>query len=287
MLALAVILSVGMGLVLGLLGGGGSILTVPILLYVAGLPPKEAIASSLVVVGLTAVAGVTRHHRAGNVRFRLGLGFGAVAMVGAYAGGRLGALVPGPVLLGLFAGLMLLSSLGMLRGRRACDAPTAWASRISLTKILLLGLGVGLLTGLIGAGGGFIIVPALALVAGLSMREAVATSLLIIAMNSAAGLLGQLDHVHVAWGVAGLLSAASIAGSFAGVRLAARISGQHLRRAFGALVLVMGTAILLRQVPGTIAWLGRPMHLVPLAVIATLATGAVVWVRRARADAAG
>jgi len=282
MLVLAAALSVVMGVVLGLLGGGGSILTVPILLYVAGLPPKQAIATSLLVVGVTSVSGIARHHRLGSVRWRLGLSFGAVAMVGAYLGGRAGAYVPGGVLLSLFALLMVVSAVGMLRGRKGCESTTQ-KSNPALWKLALLGLSVGLLTGLVGAGGGFIIVPALVFVAGLSMREAVGTSLLIIALNSGAGVAGQLGHVDIALGTALVVTAAAVVGSFVGVSFSERISPTTLRRAFGALVLVMAGYILLRQAPASMqTWLSRVDH-IAYALVALLAvTGAALLMHRLR-----
>ncbi len=250
MLVLGVVLAVGMGAVLGLLGGGGSILTVPILVYVIGMGPKHAIATSLLVVGVTSLAGMGQHARRGNVRWRTGLVFGAVAMLGAYAGGRVAALLPGSLLLLLFAALMLVTGVAMLR-RRAAPAVAARPAPTGarwLWRLVLQGLAVGGLTGLVGAGGGFVIVPALVLLGGLGMTAAIGTSLLVIAMNSFAGLAGHLAHETIDLRIAALVTLAAVIGSFGGAALASRLRQDTLRRAFAWLVLAMATFMIYRQV---------------------------------------
>ena len=177
-----------MGLVLGMLGGGGSILTVPILTYLAGMEPGAAVASSLVVVGATSVVGVVMHARSQAVQWTTGSVFGAVAMVGAYGGGRLAALFPGWLLLVLFASMMVATAVMMLRARRE-DSPRVTRD-VSVWMIVAEGLVVGAATGLVGAGGGFLVVPALVVLGGLSMRDAIGTSLLVIALKSTAGAGG-------------------------------------------------------------------------------------------------
>src|SRR5512135_870104 len=209
MFALAVALSVVVGVSLGLLGGGGSILTVPILVYVAGLAPKPAIATSLFVVGVTSVAALVPHVRTGRVRWRTGLLFGFAGMTGAYTGGRLAEFVPGTLLLIAFGSMMLATAIAMLRSRR--DTPgTPEPHELSVARAVSYGAAVGLVTGLVGAGGGFVIVPALALLGGLPMPAAVGTSLLVIAMNSFAGLYGHLHSVHIHWGLALGVTAAAV-----------------------------------------------------------------------------
>ncbi len=187
MLTLTVVLAVVVGVALGLLGGGGSILMVPLLVYVAGLDAKEAIATSLVVVGVTSAVSVVGHARAGRVRWRTGLLFGAAGMAGALVGGLVGGRLPGELLLGGFALMMLATAVAMLRGRREVSGAHA---ELPLVRVLLDGAVVGLVTDLVGAGGGFLVVPALALLAGLPMAAAIGTSLLVIAMKSGAGLAG-------------------------------------------------------------------------------------------------
>ncbi len=246
-LGLTIGLAVVVGLSLGLLGGGGSILTVPLLAYVAGMPAKEAITTSLVVVGTTSAAAVVTHARAGRVQWRTGLVFGAAGMIGAYAGGRLAAFLPGTVLLVAFAAVMLLAGVAMLRGRRPVDASRV-RGRMPLLRTVVQGAGVGLVTGVLGAGGGFLIVPALALLGGLPMPVAVGTSLVVISMNSAAGLAGHLSSTQVNWGLAAAVTAAAVVGSIVGGRLAGRVAPEQLRKAFGWFVLLMAAVVLAQEV---------------------------------------
>ncbi len=236
MTVLAAALSLLIGLSLGLLGGGGSILTVPIFLHVLGVEPKPAIAASLVVVGTTSAVAAAVHALRGRVRFKVGLIFGAAAMVGAYLGGQLGRYVAGPHLIIGFAVMMVVTAVMMIRGRRG---PTSSAPK-TLPVILAQGIGVGLMTGLIGAGGGFIIVPALVLLGGLAPKEAMATSLMVIAANCFAGLASQLDHVAIDWRLTLMVTGCAVAGSLVGVGLAERIKETRLRSAFGWFVLAMG-----------------------------------------------
>lgn len=262
MLALTIALAVVVGVTLGLLGGGGSILMVPLLVYVAGMGTKEAIAASLVVVGTTSAVSVVGHARAGRVRWRTGLLFGMAGMVGAFAGGLVGGHLPGPVLMGIFAVMMVATAVAMLRGRSA-PAPTAVRTALPVVRVLLDGLVVGLATGLVGAGGGFLVVPALALLAGLPMAVAVGTSLLVIAMKSFAGLAGYLATVPIDWALTGAVTAAAVVGSFVGNRLVDRIPADALRRGFGWFVLAMGAFVLAQQAPDQV----RVPALIVVAVI--------------------
>jgi len=218
--ALTVILAFAVGASLGLLGGGGSILSVPLLVYVAGFDPHPAAAGSLFVVGVTSGVSLVAHARAGRVRWRTGLVFGLAGMLGAYAGGLASASVPGPVLLAAFAVMMVAAAVGMLRGRRG-----AGGEREGLRLVVAVGLGlaVGAATGFVGAGGGFVVVPALVLVAGLPMQAAVGTSLLVIAMQSGAGLAGHLSDTRLPWGLTLAVTASAVVGSLAGSRLTGRI----------------------------------------------------------------
>lgn len=245
--ALVLLLSVLIGLSLGVLGGGGSILTVPILVYVAGLEPKEAIAASLFVVGVTSAAGVVSHARGGRVRWRTGLLFGLAGMAGAFVGGLIGGHAPGQLLLLAFALMMVATSIAMLRGRR--NVPSRAHSELPVFRVVLDGLVVGLVTGLVGAGGGFLVVPALALLGGLPMSVAVGTSLVVIAMKSFAGLAGYLTSVQLDWGLTLSVTAAAVVGSIIGGRLVGRIPEASLRKGFGWFVLVMGAYVLVQQLP--------------------------------------
>ena len=241
MIALAVALAVLVGVSLGLLGGGGSILTVPLLAYVAGMEAKQAIATSLVVVGVTSAVSTLSHARAGRVQWRSGLMFGVAGMVGAYLGGLLSYVVDGSILLLAFTVVMVATGIAMIKGRTAC-APTT--RTMPIVKVLLMGLGVGVVTGAVGAGGGFLVVPALALLGGLPMPVAVGTSLLVITMNSAAGLAGHLSTVPIDWTIAGAVTAAAVLGSLLGTRLTAQVDPDAVRRAFGWFVLLMASVIL-------------------------------------------
>ena len=247
LIAAVVALAAVVGLTLGLLGGGGSILMVPLLTYVAGMPTAEAITASLVVVGATSAVSAVGHARAGRVRWRTGLLFGAAGMTGALAGGLIGGHLPGQLLMAAFAMLMVITALAMLRGRRS--TATTGDATPSPGRVLLVGAGVGLVTGLLGAGGGFLIVPALTLLAGLPITAAVGTSLLVIAMNSAAGLAGHLTAVPVDWALTGAITAAAVLGSLAGARLLTRVSAEKLRRGFGWFVLIMGAFVLVQEAP--------------------------------------
>ncbi|NES31273.1 TSUP family transporter [Micromonospora terminaliae] len=241
-------LAVLIGVSLGLLGGGGSILAVPLLVYVAGLPAKEAIATSLLVVGATSAVGVLPHARAGRVRWRTGLIFGLAGMTGAYAGGRLAEFVPAGFLLTGFAVMMLATAIAMIRGRRAAEGRPV-PHELPAFRVILDGIVVGLVTGLVGAGGGFLVVPALALLGGLPMPVAVGTSLVVIAMKSFAGLAGYLSSVSINWGLALAVTAAAVVGSILGGRLAGRIPADLLRKSFGWFVVVMGIFVLAQQLP--------------------------------------
>jgi hypothetical protein len=247
-LILTVVLAAGVGVSLGLLGGGGSILAVPLLVYIAGLPAKEAIATSLLVVGATSAVAVVPHARAGRVRWRTGLIFGAAGMTGAYAGGRIAAYIPGTILLAGFALMMLATSIAMIRGRSPKPGKPV-PHELPVLHVVADGVVVGLVTGLVGAGGGFLVVPALALLGGLPMPVAVGTSLLVIAMKSYAGLAGYLSSVHINWPLAAAVTVAAVVGSLAGGRLAGRIPETLLRKTFGWFVAVMGLFVLAQQLP--------------------------------------
>lgn len=250
MIPLTLALAVLVGVSLGLLGGGGSILTVPLLVYVAGQDPKAAIATSLLVVGVTSAAGALTHARAGRVQWRTGLIFGAAGMVGAYGGGRLAEFIPGTWLLLAFATIMAVTAIAMLRGRREPAHDPDHQMRVG--RIVLDGVVVGVVTGLVGAGGGFLVVPALALLGGLPMSIAVGTSLVVIAMKSGAGLLGYLASTSVDWALAGGVTAMAVVGSVIGGRLADRVPEDKLRKGFGWFVAVMAAVMLVQEIRGLV-----------------------------------
>jgi uncharacterized membrane protein YfcA len=231
------------GLSLGLLGGGGSILTVPILVYVLGFETKQAIATSLAIVAVVSLVGAAGHWRAGRVRVRTALAFGAVAMVGAFAGARLAVFLSGAAQLILLALVMIVAALLMFTGGAVRSAPSPPADQ-RLGTVAVAGFGVGLLTGLVGIGGGFLIVPALVLLLAVPMKEAVGTSLLVITLNAAAGFAGYLGTVEIAWGFLGAFTAVAIAGIVAGTRLVHHVPTGALRRGFALFLVVVGVFIL-------------------------------------------
>ena len=245
MIALTIALAVFVGIALGLLGGGGAILTVPLLAYVAGLDPRQAITISLLVVGVTAAVSAITHARAGRVQWRTAALFGSAAMAGAYAGGLLARLIPGTTLMIAFAVVMIAAAIAMMRGRKNPAAATA--RRMPLLKLAVLGVGVGMVSGLVGAGGGFLLVPALALLGGLSMPVAVGTSLVVISMQSFAGLAGHLASQHIDWRLAGMVTAAAVIGGLVGGRLTAIVDPNTLRQLFGWFVLLMASVILAEE----------------------------------------
>lgn len=236
------------GLLLGLLGGGGTILAVPVFVYVLGFEAKSAIAHSLIVVGITSLVGSYGHWRAGSVRWRVALVFGLVAMVGAVAGARLALLLSGRVQLTLFAVVMLVASVFMFRGRRpaaADDGGVPAPQRLRLLPIALQAAGVGIVTGLVGVGGGFMIVPALTLLGGLPIYQAVGTSLVIIGFNALAGFGGYLDQVTVDWTLVAVFTMTAIVGALVGTSLGRHVPANALRKGFAVfLVLVAGWILL-------------------------------------------
>jgi uncharacterized membrane protein YfcA len=234
------------GLLLGLLGGGGSVLTVPVFVYLLDIDPKPAIAMSMPVVGTASLVGAVGHWRAGNVDVRSALLFGLVAMAGAFGGARLAVFVSGAVQLALLGVVMLAVATSMLRPASVRESLPA---RDASTWALLAGtaLGVGLLTGLVGIGGGFLIVPALVLLVGVPMKRAVGTSLLVIAMNSLSGFLGYQGQVAVSWPFIAAFTSVAVVGIVVGTRLVQRVGATALRRGFALFLLAMAAFVLWRN----------------------------------------
>ncbi len=287
--AVTVVLGAAIGTALGALGGGGSVLTVPALVYALGQPAGQATTASLVIVGVSSLCGAVGHARAGRVRWRAGAAFGAAGVATSVVGSWANRAVDQDVLLLAFAVLMLVAAAGMIRrtrrvtftvagsdlsprrravvatareaavearpdpgdpapgrpGRERGDRTwtairrrTVGSDRAAL-KMVLAGLAVGFLTGFFGVGGGFVIVPALTLALGFGMGEAVGTSLLIIAINSAAALVARAGHASFDWAVIIPFTVAAIGGSFLGKRLTDTVSGTALTRAFAVLLILI------------------------------------------------
>jgi uncharacterized membrane protein YfcA len=244
-LAAAILPGLLIGAILGLLGGGGSVLTVPIFVYMLGFAPKEAIAMSLAVVAATSAFGAATHWRAGNVNVRMAVVFGAVALLGTFVGVRLARFVTGRTQLVVFGAVMLMAAAFMFRGQPPCDETTVRSREQpvgSALKMMLAGLVVGSLTGMVGVGGGFLIVPALVLMR-MSLREAVGTSLLIITGTCVVGFLGYLGNVSLDWSAVAVVAAGTLPGIALGSHLHRFVPQSMLRRGFAALLVVMGTFI--------------------------------------------
>ncbi len=239
------------GLSLGLLGSGGSILTVPVLVYLVGEPDKLAIAESLAIVGGISLFGAIPYALKRQIDWRSVLYFGVPGVTGTYLGAALSVYLSGVVQLTLFAAVMLLASIMMFRPAAAGSGP---AHARSPLKIAAEGLGVGVLTGLVGVGGGFLIIPALVLLGGLPMSLAVGTSLLIIAAKSFAGFSKYLhvlqeQNLAVHWNLILIFTVIGIAGSFLGARVGKNVSNDALKRGFASFLVVMGLYVLATNVP--------------------------------------
>ena len=239
-LALDIMLGFAIGLSLGLLGGGGSILTVPALVYLVGLSPQAAVTASLVIVGANSAMGAFMHRSQGTLNWKVALVFGGTGMAMAYLAAGWSKALPSTTLMMLFAVLMLVVGLFMML--KPTPLGNDEGGRGWLVTVLT-GAGVGLLTGFLGVGGGFLIVPALVMLVGLSMRQAVGTSLVVIAMNSLAGFLGHLQGPPIDIQVVVIFVAAGLAGALVGTRLTRLVHPEHLRKAFA--VFVIGLAIFL------------------------------------------
>ena len=240
--AAALALSTLIGLSLGLLGGGGSTLAVPVLVYVAGVEPHQAAAMSLAIVGVTSLIGGLAHARAGRVEVRAALVFGGAGLLGSPAGALLAPRVDGRLLLALF-GLLMAVVGSLMLGQR--QSPHEGRGPVRAFAVLGAGLGVGVLTGFLGVGGGFLIVPALVLFGHLPMHRAVGTSLLVIAANCASGLATHLAHTRLPVALTVAFTVLAVAGSLLGERLAPRVSAERLRRAFGAFIVALGALLVL------------------------------------------
>lgn len=273
MILLAYLASLLIGLSLGLLGGGGSILTLPVLVYLFGVGTVEATAYSLFIVGATALASIVPKARAGHVDLRTAFWFGLPSVVAVYlTRAYVMPWIPDPIWTGdgwtlskstglmlLFAVLMLAAARGMIVGRKPAKAkaeagadadmeakqPMGSAAQIAI--VLAEGATVGLLTGLVGAGGGFLIIPALVLVTGLEMKVAVGTSLTIIAAKSLVGFTGDLGHLDMDWTLLLSVTAVAVFGMILGTLLSKRVASGPLQKAFGWFVLAMGLFILSRE----------------------------------------
>ncbi|MCK9387744.1 MAG: sulfite exporter TauE/SafE family protein [Sulfuritalea sp.] len=261
MLILAILAGAATGIVLGLFGSGGSIIAMPALMYLLNVEPKSAIAMSLGIVAITATLSAWDHWRRGNVDIHVALIFGLFGVLGTYGGARLGILLPVLFQLTLFALVMYAAAWKMLRPAASLAVPVLAVAgtntEISLVfgslgwgrmgHIATHGIGIGILTGIVGVGGGFLIVPALVLLSGLPMKLAIGTSLAIVAAKSYAGFAGYFGAVPIDWTIMASFTAVTIVGSFAGTRLAHRFSQEKLKRSFGGFLVIVATYILVKS----------------------------------------
>ena len=237
-----VLLGFAIGLSLGLLGGGGSILTVPALVYVVGQSPQAAVTASLVIVGANSMMGAFMHRSQGTLNWRVALLFGGVGMATAYLAAGWSKLLPPAVLMALFALLMLVVGLFMILKPQPVEGENG---RRGWLATVASGAAVGLLTGFLGVGGGFLIVPALVMLVGLPMRQAVGTSLVVIAMNSLAGFLGHLHAAAIDLQVVTIFVTAGLTGALVGARLAHILHPDHLRKGFALFVIAFAIFLLI------------------------------------------
>lgn len=251
------ILAIFVGLSLGLIGGGGSILAVPILKYVIGVSTKEAIAMSLFIVGIVSSIGLIPHWRQGNVNFSIALIFIPPAMIGSFFGAKMSDLpfINDTIQLVSFGIIMLLASVLMIKkssnksqqkNQDLVELNPVIKNKTNQTLLTIIeGLGVGILTGFVGVGGGFLIIPALVLVGEIPMKEAVGTSLIIIAFNSVSGFYGYFNQVDLNWFIMLIFSLSSSIGIIIGGFLTKKINAEYLQKGFGYFVLTVAVFILI------------------------------------------
>ncbi|MEO7444945.1 MAG: sulfite exporter TauE/SafE family protein [Ferruginibacter sp.] len=248
------------GLSLGLIGGGGSILTVPVLVYLFHIDPLTAVSYSLLIVGLTSAVGALNNYRRGYVDIKTALLFGLSSVITVYSIRKfMLPVIPSQFIIGnvtlsfgtfiliVFALLMVTAAVSMIRKREIFVRQTSRVSK-PLLILLLYGIGLGIVTGFLGAGGGFILIPALVLILGMPMKTAIGTSLMIISFNSLIGFMGDIGHYNLDWKLAAILSAIAICGIFLGGKLGRNVDGTKLRKGFGWFVLVMGIYIVTKEI---------------------------------------
>jgi hypothetical protein len=242
MIGLELALGFGIGLSLGLLGGGGSLLTVPALVYLAGQTPQAAVTTSLVIVGANSMVGAMFHGSNGRLDWKVALTFGAAGMIVSYLSANISRQLPSEILMIAFAILMLGIGL-MLLLRPAREEVTIHVPKPVLL-VVASGAGVGLLTGLLGVGGGFLVVPAFVMLLGLPVQTAIATSLVVIAMNSLAGFLGHVGNGSFDLIVTLIFTAAGLVGTFSGMKLSKRLSSSKLQKSFAIFVIALALFLL-------------------------------------------
>lgn len=258
---LAYLASALIGISLGLVGGGGSILTLPVLVYMFGINPLVSTSYSLFIVGMTSLVGAYINHRKGLVKTKMALLFGITSTTTVFITRKfLTPLIPKVLFtfgtltvteslltMVLFAALMIAASVGMIKEKERKPGCLECNLKENITKLLLSSIGVGLTTGFLGAGGGFLLIPTLVLFLGIPMREAIGTSLLIIALNSLIGFLGDWGNFLIDWALLIKITSIAITGILIGNRINKRIKSRELKKGFGWFVLAMGIFIICRE----------------------------------------
>ncbi|MCE7042734.1 sulfite exporter TauE/SafE family protein [Dyadobacter sp. CY312] len=261
---IAYVASVFIGISLGLIGGGGSILTVPVLVYLFGISPLVSTSYSLFIVGSTSLVGAYHNYRKGSVKIKMALLFGSTSITTVFLTRKFliplipkdlfkiaGFQITEPLLtMLLFAVLMVAASVGMIRSKETKPGCLECDLKANIIKMLLSGIGIGLTTGILGAGGGFLLIPTLVLILGMPMREAVGTSLLIIALNSLIGFAGDLGHFVIDWLFLLKITAIAMVGILIGGAVAKRVNAAYLKKGFGWFVLFMGIYIISKELIG-------------------------------------
>ena len=250
------------GISLGLIGGGGSILTVPVLVYLFAINPVLSTSYSLFIVGTTSLVGAINNYRKNLVSVKTALLFGISSITTVFVTRKF--IIPAipeklfeigdfeithsMLTMLFFAGLMIMSAISMIKsGRKKGIIEEQPNKKVKITRLLLYGIGVGLATGLLGAGGGFLLIPALVLLVGLPMKEAIGTSLLIIAMNSVIGFTGDLGYFSIDWLFLIKITIIAVAGIFIGGAMGKKLKAESLKKGFGWFVLVMGIYIIIKE----------------------------------------
>ncbi|SHL17369.1 hypothetical protein SAMN05444266_102307 [Chitinophaga jiangningensis] len=258
---LGYIASLLIGISLGLIGGGGSILTMPVMVYLFGVSPLMATSYSLFIVGSTSMVGAVQQFFQGKVNVRMGLLFAVVSMVTVFIARKwvvpfiplhiatvFGVQITKSVLtMLLFAALMVVAAIFMMKGKQPKEDNLQLTQSINLRQLVIFGIGIGLITGILGAGGGFLLIPAMVLILHLPMKTAVGTSLLVIALNSLIGFMGNIGDAGMDWKLLSTVTILAVAGIFLGTLLSRKIPGNSLKKGFGWFVLLMGIYILVKE----------------------------------------
>lgn len=248
------------GISLGLIGGGGSILTIPVLVYLFGVPPLSATGYSLFIVGCTSMVGAVKNYRSKHVNIKTALAFSAVSTITVLVVRKfLLHIIPDHLFtvgnyiitksfmtMVLFAMLMIFAAIKMIAGEPPKDCPEC-ATKFQVDKIIFSGLCIGLLTGLLGAGGGFLIIPMLIFLFRLPVKMAIGTSLLIIAINNLLGFTGDVIHTTINWSLLLPITVVAVTGIFIGSKLGEKINGNKLRKGFGWFVIIVGIYIIIKE----------------------------------------